>query len=268
MQTFSPVIAHPPSLPPAVPPSRVLNLEQESEDEETILERRRQLRQAIVQKYRVPGTEASSLAVSPTRSRSASADSVTVGDVAAQDLELTIQEEEERLKEKGEEVEGEAVKKEEDGGEEEAEKARVRSSLQAMKAAVRNGDMFTEGDMFGEKYLVSRAGKMEAASTLHAFFIPYPLLIGLLLLLSSLPPSLLLPSHFPSLLWSSLPPSLLPSLPPSLPPSHLFRVPRMLLPLTMRLSTPVSPTTGMMPRAITVRGTSSLLCRPIGLCSI
>ena len=131
---------------------RVLDIEPESEDEETILERRRQLRQAIVQKYATPGTEPPSLTISPAGTPSSSADSVTVGDAAARDFEATVHEEEERLKERGG-VEDGVVKKGEEGGRE--EKERVRSSLQAMKAAVRNGDMFCEGgDMFGEKYLV------------------------------------------------------------------------------------------------------------------
>ena len=37
--------------------------------------------------------------------------------------------------------------------EEDAKKRK--SNLQAVRAAVRNGDMFSEGDLFGEKYLVS-----------------------------------------------------------------------------------------------------------------
>ena len=58
---------------------RVLDIEPDSEDEEAILERRRQLRRAIEEKYQaMKPLEASSKATSPTRSE-ASADSDLVG---------------------------------------------------------------------------------------------------------------------------------------------------------------------------------------------
>ena len=41
-----------------------------------------------------------------------------------------------------------------EGAKESREEKIQKSSLVAMKEAVRNGDMFTEGDMFGEKYWV------------------------------------------------------------------------------------------------------------------
>ena len=67
---------------------RVLDIEPDSEDEEVILERRRQLRKAIEQKYQhlqppVAATTASSLATSPARSEASSTDSDVVGDQAA-----------------------------------------------------------------------------------------------------------------------------------------------------------------------------------------
>ena len=47
------------------------------------------------------------------------------------------------------------------GGAVDKEKEKMKkSSLVAMKEAVRNGDMFTEGDMFGEKYWVRENGYM------------------------------------------------------------------------------------------------------------
>ena len=68
---------------------RVLDIEPDSEDEEAILERRRQLRKAIEQKYEVlqppqPATEPASMATSPARSEASSADSDIVGLQAAQ----------------------------------------------------------------------------------------------------------------------------------------------------------------------------------------
>ena len=75
----------------------MLDIEPESEDEDAIIERRRQLRQAIVQKYnsQTP-TEVSS--INPSPSPPSEADSDAVGDEAAKDLEETIQQEEIKLK--------------------------------------------------------------------------------------------------------------------------------------------------------------------------
>ena len=133
-------------------PPRVLDVEPESEDEDAIIERRRQLRQAIVQKY-LPAAEVSSMATTPARSES-SEDSDTVGKEATKDLEETLHWAELKMKELKEERGG-SVGPEKQGKEEKQEQKR--SNIQAMKAAVRNGDMFSEieGDMFGEKYLVS-----------------------------------------------------------------------------------------------------------------
>lgn len=78
---------------------RMLDIEPESEDEDAIIERRRQLRQAIVQKYRnnsQPPTEASS--INPSPAPPSEADSDIVGNDAAKDLEETIQQEEMKLK--------------------------------------------------------------------------------------------------------------------------------------------------------------------------
>ena len=77
----------------------MLDIEPESEDEDAIIERRRQLRQAIVQKYnnnsQTP-TEVSS--INPSPAPPSEADSDAVGDEAAKDLEETIQQEEIKLK--------------------------------------------------------------------------------------------------------------------------------------------------------------------------
>ena len=140
------------SSPACYSPPRVLDVEPESEDEDAIIERRRQLRQAIVQKY-LPAPEVSSMATTPARSES-SEDSDTVGNEATKDLEETLHWAELKMKELKEERGG-SVGPEKQGKEEKQEQKR--SNIQAMKAAVRNGDMFSEieGDMFGEKYLVS-----------------------------------------------------------------------------------------------------------------
>ena len=64
--------------------SRVLDIEPDSEDEDAIIERRRQLRRAIEEKYQTlkpppPANEPASMATSPARSEASSADSDLVG---------------------------------------------------------------------------------------------------------------------------------------------------------------------------------------------
>ena len=134
---------------------RVLEMsEPESEDEEAIIRRRRELRQAIVQKYQLsqPITEASSLATTPAPSEG-SPDIDAVGDEAAKALEELIQE---KMKQRVGDEGGESVgpTKTTVPPDEEEERERKKSNLLAVKAAVRNTDMFSEGDIFGEKYLV------------------------------------------------------------------------------------------------------------------
>ena len=134
--------------------------EPESEDEEAIIRRRRELRQAIVQKYQVPQpmTETSSLATTPAPSEG-SADSDVVGDEATKALEEMIQEAEmkrkQRMGDEGEESVGPAKTAVRPDEKETEEREKKKSSLLAVRAAVRSNDMFSEGDMFGEKYLVS-----------------------------------------------------------------------------------------------------------------
>ncbi len=142
------------------PMNRVLDVALESEDEDAIIERRRQLRQAIVQKYKenflTPQAEMSSLATTPARSDTSGEDSDAVGTEAAKDLEETIHQEE--MKRRLEDAEGEGGSSVGVGKVEavsEMELVQRKTNLQAMKAAVRNADMFSEEDMFGEKkYLV------------------------------------------------------------------------------------------------------------------
>ena len=164
-----------PSLSLSLSPSslssrRVLDVDLESEeDEDAIIERRRQLRMAIVQKYQGgPQTEEapSPVGSSPARSSTSSVESEAVGDRAAQDLEESIQHAADKLKMEestsspapvkknvGSSGKGEWSAKETAQLEEECTKKRT--DLAAVKAAIRNGDMFTEGpDIFGEKYLV------------------------------------------------------------------------------------------------------------------
>ena len=62
--------------------SRVLDIEPDSEDEDAILERRRQLRRAIEEKYEAlkpPQLDISSMATSPAKSGVSSPDSDLVG---------------------------------------------------------------------------------------------------------------------------------------------------------------------------------------------
>lgn len=86
------------------------------------------------------------------------ADSDTVGDEAAKDLEETIHQFELQIQQKvsegGESSVGPAKVGAE--GEESSEVKQKKSNLLAVRAAVRNGDMFSEEEnIFGEKYLVS-----------------------------------------------------------------------------------------------------------------
>ena len=131
---------------------RVLDIEPESEDEDAIIERRRQLRQAIVQKYQqsLPPTEVSSRATSLARS---DADSDTVGDEATKDLEKSIQLAKLKIQQKVEEGESSVGPAKMDAGADSSEMKQKTSNLLAVRAAVRNGDMFSE-ELFGEKYLV------------------------------------------------------------------------------------------------------------------
>ena len=129
-------------------------MEPESEeDEDTIIERRRQLRQAIVQKYQLqaPGTpqEATSSTALASETESNSAENI---------IEAELEEEGRRLEEEGGEETSE-LRKEEDPKEmkkREEELKKTKTDLSALRAAVRNGDMFSEEDhLFTELQLVS-----------------------------------------------------------------------------------------------------------------
>ena len=137
------------------------------EDEDAIIERRRQLRQAIVEKYQSsqPQTTSSSRASSPARSEDngegagSDVDDAAAVDKAVKDLEESIRREEENRKTREQLAtmdspgiaKGIATTAVEGAGEEEKQRP---SSLAAVKAALRNGDMFSEEDMFGEKHMV------------------------------------------------------------------------------------------------------------------
>jgi len=130
-----------------------LDIEPESEeDEDAIIERRRQLRRAIEQKY---NDSASATPQMKTPSPSPSSD------VAVESVERTIKEELEeegqRLQEKGEDGE-EELRKEDPAQqkEEENELKEQRSKIMALRAQVRNEkkDMFSS-EYFEEMHLVS-----------------------------------------------------------------------------------------------------------------
>ena len=130
---------------------RVLDVAPESEeDEDTIIERQRQLRKAIVNKYHqsVPTTPQGASPAPPSEANS---------DVIEERIGEELQEEE-RLLEKAEEGDRDEgiVKndpKEEVNAQEELKKKKT--SLSALREAIRNGDMFSEGDLFQEMQLVS-----------------------------------------------------------------------------------------------------------------
>lgn len=81
-----------------------------------------------------------------------------VFDEATRDFEETIHEEERLLKLKQQDGDGQdsvGPSKNDIGGKTEDRMKEKKSNLVAVRAAMRNGDMFTE-DLFGEKYLVSK----------------------------------------------------------------------------------------------------------------
>ena len=135
---------------------RVLDLEPESEeDEDAIIERRRQLRKAIVSKYQssAPATPQQE-DVSPSSSPRSPASSEVIGER----IEAELEEEEKRRKEIEEEGEGDKMDgitkrdpKEEVKAQEELK--RKKTNLSALREAIRNGDMFSE-DLFTEMQLV------------------------------------------------------------------------------------------------------------------
>jgi hypothetical protein len=134
---------------------RVLDIEPDSEDEDAILERRRQLRRAIEEKYQALNPAAAS----PAKSE-ASADSDLVGIQAAEDLKESLEQAEQEMRQKKKSSVTENGASDSPGpakeeGQRGSKVASQRSSLLAMKKAI-NGDMFTEEkNMFEEKYLVS-----------------------------------------------------------------------------------------------------------------
>lgn len=132
---------------------RVVDLEPESEeDEDAIIERRRQLRQAIVQKY-----QQSAPTTPQPEVTSPSPPSEVDSETAEKTVEAELEEEERRLEEEGGEETSE-LRKEEDPTEvrkREEELKKKKTDLSALRAAVRNGDMFSEEYLFPEVQLVS-----------------------------------------------------------------------------------------------------------------
>lgn len=131
----------------------MIDLEPESEeDEDTIIERRRQLRQAIVQKYQQSAPTTPQLPSSPAPP------SEVDSETAENTVEAELEEEGRRLEKEGGEEMSE-LRKEEDPTEvkkREEELKQKKTDLSALRAAVRNGDMFSEEDhLFKEVQLVS-----------------------------------------------------------------------------------------------------------------
>lgn len=132
---------------------RVVDVEPESEeDEDAIIERRRQLRQAIVQKYQHSApTTPQAEATSPAASSEVDSESME------KTVEAELEEEGRRLEEEGCEETSE-LRKDEDPTEikmREEELKKKKTDLSALRAAVRNGDMFSEEYLFEEVQLVS-----------------------------------------------------------------------------------------------------------------
>lgn len=140
--------------------SSILDVEPESdEDEEAILERRRQLRQAIVNKYRqsAPGTPQQPDSPAPP----SEADSEMIGEKAAADAK---EEEEEEKREMEGEQEGEeggvasglTKKDPEEEVRAQDELKKKKTNFAALRKEIRNGeDMFSEVYVFPEIQLVS-----------------------------------------------------------------------------------------------------------------
>ena len=133
----------------------MLDVEPESdEDEDTIIERRRQLRQAIVNKYHQP-EPTTPQASSPTAPPSEMDSGMAIEERIEEVLEEEKKEEEGRQGGVG--VEGQEgstsgfIKK--DIGEEvkvQEELKKKKTSLSALRDAIRNGDMFSEENLFTE----------------------------------------------------------------------------------------------------------------------
>lgn len=133
--------------------SRVLDLEPESdEDEDAIIERRRQLRQAIVNKYQTSAPTTPQVPSSPAPASEADSEAIS------QEVKEQLEEEEKMLEEVGEEEKEERsglIKKDpEEEAKREVELRKKKTSLLALRESVRNGDMFDEGDLFEEIHLV------------------------------------------------------------------------------------------------------------------
>ena len=188
---------------------RVLDVEPESDaDEEAILERRRQLRQAIVNKYRqsAPTTPQGAAGEAETSPAPPSeADSETIGEKAAAEVQEEQKREEEEGGGEGEEGEGGVSKKdpeEEQRAQEELKKKKT--NLAALREQVRNGDR----DMFSDDYL----------------FLEMQLVCCLMLCtyLHTLYTYLYMPTYLPVYLHAYLP-TYLPMYLPTYLPTHLLR---------------------------------------------
>ncbi len=131
---------------------RVLDLEPESEeDEDAIIKRRRELRQAIVDKYQqsLPSTPMVTSPAPPTQEETDAAEKV---------IEEELKEEGRRLVEaEGDEEKTSGLKKEDpkEDEKEQDELMKKKTNLKALRASVRNGDMFSDEYLFTEVQLVS-----------------------------------------------------------------------------------------------------------------
>lgn len=125
------------------------------EDEDTIIERQRQKRQAIVSKYQ------QSMPSTPQQVESPAPPSDAGSDAIGERIEKELEEEAEQQRALGEGGEGEGLVKADPKEEvkEQEELKKKKTSLSALREAIRNGDMFTE-DLFTEMQLSPSAALM------------------------------------------------------------------------------------------------------------
>ncbi len=144
---------------------RVLDLEPESEeDEEAIIERRRQLRKAIVSKYQ-SSTPATPQQEAGSMSPRSPASSEAIGERIEAELEEEIKRKEAEGEEGGDAMDGITKKDPKEELRAQEELKRKKTNLSALREAIRNGDMFSE-ELFTEMQLV-RAERSDEMAVLE-----------------------------------------------------------------------------------------------------
>lgn len=117
------------------------------EDEDTVIERRRQLRQAIVNRYHQPAPDTPQDA-SP--SPPSDADSDVIGERIEEELEEQERELEEAEGNEDNTTSGLVKNDPKEEVKEQEELKKKKTSLSALRDSIRNGDMFSEENLFTE----------------------------------------------------------------------------------------------------------------------